>query len=903
LLSLLLPLVLLSLASANAAAYDNAVLFIDTNNNPGEIRAARQAVAARNAANPNGPQEVLVAVTASGVMRYEGETLSGSGGGRRLSGGKEVEIRKFNQELSEGDRAQLERLNSEIAEVNRRFSGLAEGSDQFEELQNQYNALVREQRQYTTGGAVNHINLEQVLGDLSESGLAVSSLVLSGHQADRGYFGVSGGVTRDQLVDLFSQERFADHNDSLLSMVIPACYSCTVGTSSVEWDGAFPNREFTFGYNPLAPLGTVESGHHYIFEMLSGEAELREHLSAEDGGLSLESLSQMLSSMVPVGVENRAAVCMDGSQLAQTLCPEMYSNNPDGTFEIYFADGVARCIDLEVECNRIYTELQAIAPVFESYNRGERQPGAPETDSAGRTINYNNPPTTTSRSRLRSFYNLVNDYLNCSQATDDEGNHLFETEGVPEASAVISLIYFQKVRDNFLRVHGDDLAESVRGLEYILAKDRERIDGLQEAGTDAGEIARLEARHSELRQAVAGMRDLLSGGATRREVVETSEQLLSWYNANREAPAADYDLLRTSSDWAAIEPGEVRANQTAVFWAYQAIDDHLVSFTEGCIPGGWLETVDTSRSGCDDERLYLGTEVYQSSTQRAPVLDRDLIAITSRIRELDAAQAEIETRARQLADAAGLPGASREVRMDALFAGLQNEALLRELDALNWERELNSIRVRRGEAFLQQNYQAELRASEFARARFEGMSVLTEALSGEMNLSEDERAEVARRVLLELNGQPVSQVVAELEAQLQSLTEVSDARYTGYAEAAIERLQAEDGRGRLAELIGIVDANGEILASYTGAVQAEAPPVAIQGQVEAVEGGGDALVTAIEAVLDDLQAASPAAEATCAPATVNAICVGVRARTMPVCRQCSLLTSNQATQAMLGGGN
>ncbi|NQZ01250.1 MAG: hypothetical protein HRT45_11345, partial [Bdellovibrionales bacterium] len=526
---------------AIAGSMENAVLFIDTNNNPGEIRAARQAVAARNAANPGGPQEVLVAITATGVTRYQGETLTVNGSERRLSGGQSVQMNTFQSQLSAADQAALDDLNTRIQAVNEQFSGLSEGSNLYTQLEGEYNALVREQRRYTANGSVNKFSIEQTLRDLSctseraqsdamcangGTGVDVSSIVLSGHQADRAYFGVSGGVTQDQMEEIFSNPEFADHNESVLSMVLPACYSCTIGTSSIEWSDAFPNREFTFGYNPLAPLGHVPAGQNYIYEMLKGEAELRAEFQSTGSPdmNNLGSVSQLLRTMMPSGVADRATVCIGGAHVEDSICDE-----------VYFQDGEARCIELETECRRVYAELQALAPIYESYNRGERVEGAPTG------VDYSNPPTQTSRSRLRTFYNLVNDYINCGMAEDDEGNPLFESEGVPAASAVVSLIFFQKVMDNFLDVYSDDLAGSLQGLEYILGQDRARIDALIEADGDAQEIARLEQRHAELRSAVAELRDVINRRSSRSDIVKAVENMRSWYAANAEAPQALYD--------------------------------------------------------------------------------------------------------------------------------------------------------------------------------------------------------------------------------------------------------------------------------------------------------------------------------------------------------------------------
>ena len=123
---------------AIAGSMENAVLFIDTNNNPGEIRAARQAVAARNAANPGGPQEGLVAITATGGTRYQGETLTVNGSERRLSGGQSVQMNTFQSQLSAADQAALDDLNTRIQAVNEQFSGLSEGSNLYTQFEGEF---------------------------------------------------------------------------------------------------------------------------------------------------------------------------------------------------------------------------------------------------------------------------------------------------------------------------------------------------------------------------------------------------------------------------------------------------------------------------------------------------------------------------------------------------------------------------------------------------------------------------------------------------------------------------------------------------------------------------------------------------------------------------------------------
>ncbi|MEO0335449.1 MAG: hypothetical protein AAF202_03595, partial [Pseudomonadota bacterium] len=391
--------------------------------------------------------------------------------------------------------------------------------------------------------------------------------------------------------------------------------------------------------------------------------------------------------------------------------------------------------------------------------------------------------------------------------------------------------------------------------------------------------------------AISEMEQLVRGNSSRRDVVETVERLRRWYAANAEVPQVEYDGVRTTGDPPA-------PNQEAAFYAAQALDDHLVSFTVGCVPGGWLDANNRASSICDETRLLLGSEVYADPNGRPWHQDRDLLAMTSRTRELGVIESELEQRVTELrvvAQTAGTP----EARVDALLAGLQHEAAQRELDMLAWESNLKSIEIRRGSEYLNANYQAEIRASQIARERYESMRILTDALASESTLSNEERGLLARRVLLEVNGAPASDVVTRLTAEIRAAAAADD-RNAGYAAQALAQLEGE--QGRLATLLGVLDANGEILRSFEAAVGDGRSAADMAREAARVQQGATALTGAVEDVLDSATGAQPAVGATCSASRVNALCKGARASVLPMCQTCGHLIDNGANQALTGNG-
>lgn len=675
----ILGLLLIFVPSVSVAT----VLFVQTNENTDQ-----EVAAARRAAQERG--EPFVVVGENGVERWQN--------------GSRTHHQPYNHSQVEASlRPQLEQANARVNTVLQRFDrpGLNRDSEEYESLVTEYQDAVRARNRLEDVGAVRQDSLREALRLIQGEGGSVTSMVVSGHHVDRYYSGTNGGLSQDDISEVFGEAEFSGMGDTVLSLVLPACFSCRVGTASVEWGDAFPNRQVTFGYNPLAPLGYVEAGHDYIYNSLIGEAELLAMASEPD--LSDDALADALLDLIPESLRrDRATICLGGGFVDD---PELE--------EIYFEDGELRRHNMLEICPELLEAIEADRHILEGYLNGRAEDG----DSSGR--NYNMVPGNTSRSELRSYYGLINDFMNCPLLLDDNGESLFNVEDMPDVNVAIALIFFDKVRGNFASRYGEDLADSIADLRAM--------------GVPDSIINLLEK--------------IRRGTANRREVVDAVTGLENWYAANEDNLLSMY--------------GEGhRANQHTAFHVARALRDHLVDLNPGCVPSEWyLESSAGNVSSRCDQRMRLGVEArgLVENNSRYTVLQGQVDQMTRTANEIRIEVGELETQI------AANPTPELQTQLD--IANYRLRAAEVSLSVRIVQSNTLGYELRHGEPAPEE---LQRRLQEAEALYFAQENLLMELQqSGTRGIDRSVQLEIAETLLVEPGGMPLDQRITQLRDSAQ----------------------------------------------------------------------------------------------------------------------------------------
>lgn len=223
--ALLLTLLFLSpLAQAD-------VLFLDLNNSPKEIEAAR-------AAAKKSGRAFKVIPDPAPAMRQKATFLTQKGA--QL-------FRKFERNCK-GPAPECEKLLAAIEQV--RF----EKSELVSKMQFDKNKL------------------RDFLAERERSGKPLSSIVVSGHDGTGHFSGDFGGVGDKELAETL--EEFPSTKNGLRSLHLWGCYTTSPGSLMLNWKKHFPNVSLISGYDGRAPLNDKPAGWHYLKGVIEREPEL-----------------------------------------------------------------------------------------------------------------------------------------------------------------------------------------------------------------------------------------------------------------------------------------------------------------------------------------------------------------------------------------------------------------------------------------------------------------------------------------------------------------------------------------------------------------------------------------------------------------------------------------------------
>ncbi len=231
------------------------VLFLDLNNNPMEIEAARSAISRRNRAE-NLQEQLIV----------------------------------YPPEMPANVRSNLNRLNRERDAATQRpnFCDTRDCQQQANQiLSNLYSEIEGISGPYT----YNEEKFRELLASQVSAGRTFSSVIASGHDGTGNISGTRGTISDTTLAA--SLGAFPTLANSIRTLHLWGCYTTAPGSLLTNWKKHFPNIALITGFQGLAPLGHRPAGHEYLRGVLERENEM---LASTDA-IKLQRLLNGISSV------------------------------------------------------------------------------------------------------------------------------------------------------------------------------------------------------------------------------------------------------------------------------------------------------------------------------------------------------------------------------------------------------------------------------------------------------------------------------------------------------------------------------------------------------------------------------------------------------------------------------
>jgi|GEM_PF-5234737 len=273
-----------------------------------------------------------------------------------------------------------------------------------------------EQDKFFDGKRLRQGDLSKILEELNKKQTKISALVISGHDGNGHFSGKVGNFDEKDIAKAVNDHPPAGEN--LRSLFLWGCYTGTVGTLSSTWKAAFPKVEMIAGFDGSAPLGTKKASETYLEDALVQEKKLT---SIKDQ----KQLKRAFDSIRDIKMMH-ASVCV-GNNLV----------NNKGVIDI--TESVKICSNLD---------KNKVKALYMCYKNAE-------------TAKCANPPADTHNSELRDLYNQLQLTSQCYKSNFD----------APDLKALIRLIYFENVKNNFINLHSESMDKLNSLLRQLGAPD------------------------------------------------------------------------------------------------------------------------------------------------------------------------------------------------------------------------------------------------------------------------------------------------------------------------------------------------------------------------------------------------------------------------------------------------
>lgn len=286
------------------------------------------------------------------------------------------------------------------------------------------------------GEQFNPDDFDSLLSDLKAKGVAVNSIIMSGHDGGGHFGGTNGDLSKLDFTNVI--KKHPEVQDTMTSLLLLGCYT-GVKQEIFDWKELFPKISIIAGYEGQAPLGDKPAGHSYIEGVLLREKNMNE---AKD--------KKELTRVLNKGIKH-----INQISAAMYLRPEMCKPGSEHEAGFYFRPLKKGSQVEEFTSAECLLVRSGAAPKmredFLRYYNGELD-----------------IPKQTHGTELRVIYNFFR-----------ENGHCFEGDNnYPTAEKVLFTLFFDAVKNNFSEHFNEELDAADELFSNLSDKLDSEIDGM-----------------------------------------------------------------------------------------------------------------------------------------------------------------------------------------------------------------------------------------------------------------------------------------------------------------------------------------------------------------------------------------------------------------------------------------
>ena len=274
--------------------------------------------------------------------------------------------------------------------------------------------------------------LQTELSKLAAANIAVSSMVVSGHDGGGSIHGDLGGVDKTEIVQ--SMKTAYKNKPSLLnefhSVFMWGCW--TMGPSEVSyWRDNLPSLRMTGGFFDMGPLNTTRATKTVLHDLLVKEKQIYQTCDNKKVKKLINSVENINSTYAAVYAESQ---CGGSNYFYNTKGDG--SDAPNLKAGQHFVD-----YDSNFDCKKMAPLINKQITAVMKYYRGDIP-----------------IPTNTSTSPLREIYAFARNNARCLKP-----NHVLNGD------RILMMIFEQDVRKNFKDVFADTITEANKEFDHLTA--------------------------------------------------------------------------------------------------------------------------------------------------------------------------------------------------------------------------------------------------------------------------------------------------------------------------------------------------------------------------------------------------------------------------------------------------
>lgn len=273
--------------------------------------------------------------------------------------------------------------------------------------------------------------IQKIFEEIERSGRDISSIVFSGHDGSGNFFGDYGDVYSDDVQKAL--EKTPRLKNSVKSLVLRGCYSATKNQimSSSDWRESFPNLDYIFGFDGAAPSSERPHSKNFVEGVLKLEHEHQ----------SLNSSKELKDLLLDIELfKYTGAAAWHQSQCGREFYYSQYHPTTNGE-ELNLNAQRAACNGTAKKAER--DRYRSVVKKF----------------MEGKEVGFYLPPTQHQGTELRSAYAFIQANQHCVSMG------AWTNESIYQPERVLSLIYFDYIRDNFMTNQKfDNFNTTIQGL-------------------------------------------------------------------------------------------------------------------------------------------------------------------------------------------------------------------------------------------------------------------------------------------------------------------------------------------------------------------------------------------------------------------------------------------------------